>query len=463
MSDQNLLDIFLSAGAHDAGNAECAYAAMGDKYLWNDAFGWLTWTGTHWDREFAEQNLESDIITLLKSRCKLAIDKEALAIAKASTPSANHMRACKSLFGFRVLASSNDFDSNPDLLNVRNGVLDLRNGNLSEHDSSQRFTYCINTPYDPSADDTVWTNFLWDTLSDHTDTAEARSATGRLVAYLQMVLGYVVTGHTNEECAWFIHGPARSGKGTFTEALVKLLGYPLAIETDFGTFTAKREAGDQGFDLAPLKPARAVFASESNTAEWLNTGKVKRLTGGNYITCAFKHRDQFTFRPQFKVILTSNHPVRADVDDDAMWYRVKLLEFPNGHSGTENKQLKASIKSDENLRGILRWIVDGAMAWYTSPNGLTTPDEVNVSTSKARDEIDFVQTWLAECTSAVSDVWTPNSTIYASYSAWCDENGVKRKSQRGFALTLQKKGYTTGVVQRLGLAIQRGVSGLQLL
>ena len=88
MRDQTLLDIFLSAGAHDAGNAECAYAAMGDKYLWNDAFGWLTWTGTHWDREFAEQNLESDIITLLKSRCKLAIDKEALAIAKASTPSA---------------------------------------------------------------------------------------------------------------------------------------------------------------------------------------------------------------------------------------------------------------------------------------------------------------------------------------------------------------------------------------
>ena len=144
-------------------------------------------------------------------------------------------------------------------------------------------------------------------------------------------------------------------------------------------------------------------------------------------------------------------------------YKRQLLEFPNGHSGTENKQLKASIKSDENLRGILRWIVEGAMAWYASPNGLTTPEEVNVSTNKARDEIDFVQTWLAECTSAVSDVWTPNSTIYASYSAWCDENGVKRKSQRGFALTLQKKGYTTGVVQRLGLAIQRGVSGLQLL
>lgn len=462
MSTQ-VADILLTAGANDDGNAECAVAIFGQNYLHTDAYGWLRWTGTHWDSRLAEKTLDNDITTMLRMRSKFAVDKGNQDIARCSWPSAKHISDTKKLFDERVGAHVDEFDKDPDLLNVKNGVLNLRTGTLTPHDSTQRFTYCVTTEYDPTADSTVWENFLWDSLSNHIGTEDSRKRTAELVDYVQMVLGYAITGHTNEESAWFIHGPARAGKGTFTETILKLIGYPLAVEVDFSTFTAKRAPGDQGFDLAPLKPARIVFASESNVQEWLNTGKVKRITGGNYITCSFKHRDQFTYRPQFKLILTSNHPARADADDDAMWYRMKVLHFPNGHMHTEDKSLKEKMQRPDVLRGVLRWMVDGAMKWFASPNGLKDPADVNAATTQARDEVDFVQAWLNECTEKDEKHWTPNSSVYTSYKVWCDEQGVMKKSQRGLALSLQKKGYKTGVIDKVGLKKARGVEGLRIL
>ena len=446
----DLMKVFLSAGAHDAGNAECAFALFGRNYLHSDAIGWLRWTGTHWAAGGAEADLDQAITAMLKARARAAIDGEKEAIVKASIPSARHVRDCKTMFRSMVtVASITDFDGNPDLLNVANGVLDLRNGTLSPHDQGQRFTYCLGTPYDATADSSKWVQFLTETVQD-----------AETLDYLQMAVGYSLSGFTSEEILFYVHGPSRSGKGTFSETMLALIGNPLCIETDFQTFTAKREGGDQGFDLAPLRPARLVFASESNTVESLNAGKVKRLTGGNHITCSFKHQNQFTYRPCFKLWLSSNHPVRADVDDDAAWGRVRVIEFPNGHLGSEDKTIKAAMKSPDNLLGVLRWAVEGARRWYASPNGLTTPERVAKATQKARDDQDFVQSWIDECANPQPGSWASNHSVYHSYSEWCRDNGVTAKSQRGLAMALQTKGHPTGVAKFVEGKTFKGVGNL---
>ena len=440
----------LTTGAHDTGNAESCFAMFGRNYLHSGELGWLRWAGTHWATGGAESDLDQAITALLKARARAAIDAEKEAIVKAAIPSARHIRDCKQVFRSMVtVANINQFDSSPDLLNVANGVLNLRTGELSPHDQAQRFTYCLGTPYDATADCSQWVAFLTETVQD-----------AETLDYLQMAIGYSLSGSTSEEILFYVHGPSRSGKGTFSETMLALIGTPLAIETDFAVFTAKREGGDQGFDLAPLRPARLVFASESNTVESLNAGKVKRLTGGNYITCSFKHKDQFSYRPFFKLWLSSNHPIRADVDDDAAWGRVRVIEFPNGHLGSEDKSIKAAMKSPDNLPGVLRWAVEGARRWYARPNGLTTPERVAKATQKARDDQDFVQSWIDECATPEPGSWAPNHLIYQSYQNWCKENGVSPKAQRGLSLALAAKGYPTGVQQKVGTVNYKGVGNL---
>jgi len=438
----------LTEGAHDEGNARCVLAAVGDKYKYSSVYGWMAYNGTHWQRRSAEQSLDLDIATVLKERAKLAIDADREAIVKAATPTARHIKSCRDLFDELVPADPDDFDSEPDMVNAANGEVNLRTGAFTPHAAAQMYTYAFNAHYNPNADMSEWESFLADTVGGGPE----------MVTYLQKALGYSFTGHTSEEVFFYVSGPPRSGKGTVTETILSLTGQPFAIETDFATFTAKRQPGDQNFDLAPLKPARVVFASESNTHEWLNAGKLKRMTGGNMITCAFKFGDQFSYWPKYKIWLTSNNAMQSDVDDDAIWGRARVMQFPVGHLGSEDKALKLRMRRPDNLSAVLRWIVEGARKWYA--DGLTAPDYVTEHTNAARSSVDFVQMWLDECTSKVEGEWISNAALYKSYAAWCKDNGVTPKQQRGLSNALKAKGFEVGSFGRTDSTVQKGVTGI---
>jgi putative DNA primase/helicase len=265
--------------------------------------------------------------------------------------------------------------------------------------------------------------------------------------WLQLAVGYSLTGHSSEEILFYLFGPPRSGKGTFTETLLALLGKPLSAEVNFSTFTEKRGKDDQNFDLAPLKPCRLVVASESNEHERFNEGKIKSITGGSEIYCAFKHHDQFNYKPQFKIWLSSNHPVNADPTDDAVWGRIRVIEFPHSFLGVENKRLKAKMRSKEVLEGVLAWAVEGARKWYALPDhGLAELDTSRQVKALQRAELDNVQVWLDECCAKEPEHFTTNAEIYTSYSMWCKDNGVTPKQQKALSQALSAKKFEPKVV-----------------
>lgn len=448
MADKNLAGTYLMEGAHDEGNARCLLATVGDRFRYSSVYGWLHHNGRCWQREGADQELDLSIATMLKQRAKLAIDADREAIAKAAIPSARHLKACRELFDELVPALHTDFDNDPDTVNAANGEINLRTGAFTPHTPTQMYTYAFNAAWDAHADMSEWEDFITDVVGGGAD----------MVRYLQKALGYSFTGYTSEECFLYLWGPPRSGKGTLTETILTLAGQPFAVETDFATFTAKRQPGDQNFDLAPLKPARVVFASESNANEWLNAAKLKRMTGGNMITCSFKYGDQFSYWPRYKIWLISNNTMQSDVDDDAIWGRARVLQFPISHLGTEDKALKRRMRSPANLSAVLRWIVEGARLWFDE--GLRTPDYVIEHTQAARASVDYVQSWLDECTSMEPDAWTSNADLYKSYLGWCKNNGVTPKQQRGLSNALRAKSYPVGVQRKISGENSKGVQGL---
>lgn len=441
--------VLLDLPADDEGNARAAVHMFGKEFAYSAALGWMRWSGTHWRQDPAEAEVDKMLLAVLKQRRLLAVTAGKEAIVKATPGSRKRVNDAKGLFRSMVAMEDTEFDNDPDLLNVANGVLNLRTGELSPHDATRRFTYCIDVPYDPNADAREWEEFL------------ATSVQDGVIEYLQMAVGYTLTGHTSEECLWYIHGPTRSGKGTFTETLLALLGSPLATEVDFATFTARREGDTQNFDLAPLKPARLVVTSESNRYESLNTGKVKTLTGGNLIRCAFKHRSHFTYRPQFKAWLVSNHAVSADVDDDALWYRVKVVQFPNSKIENEDKHLKQRLRKPHVLAGVLRWAVDGAAAWYASERGLVHPEPIRANTDAHRGELDMIQAWIDERCEVDYDTFTAYSILYGNYIEWCRDNGVEPKKAKAFSLGLKAKGLE-GDLKKVNGEVFRIIKNLRL-
>lgn len=451
---KEIAEFLLSAGQSDEGNAQCVARLYSGRFLYSEALGWLAYTGSHWATEGAEKALDRAVVSTLIKRIEAASQGENFEkyekLRKFCLPNKSRVEGAKHLLSSLVHVLPAEFDSEPDLLNCRNGVLNLRTGALSPHDPSQRFTHCTAVDYKPAADQSVWVQWLSETVSNPD-----------AIAWLQKAVGYSLTGHTREEILIYLYGPPRSGKGAFTETLLAMLGSPLAKEINFGTFTAQRTGDTQNFDLAPLKPCRLVAASESNAYERFNEAKVKAITGGNEIYCAFKHRTHFGYRPQFKIWLSSNHQVNADPDDDAVWGRLRLIEFPHSHLGREDKRLKERLRSPSVLEGVLVWAVQGAMQWYElGSQGLSEPASSLALKQVQRETLDAVGMWVDERCEIGSHHFTGGGELYQSYERWCKGNGVEPKKQKGFTMALQRKGYKYDR-QRVGSEVVRGFFGLR--
>lgn len=448
----------LGEGQHDEGNAQCVNLRYNSRFSFSEALGWMQHNGTHWTHNEAESSVERAIVETLTARIDAALKSGAAAqyanLIKNCIPAAGRVQGAKFLLKSLVSKSEKLFDVNPDLLNCKNGVVDLRTGEIYPHSPSQLFTHCTAVEYKPHADPTPWLSWLTNEIGGGSAAA----------SWLKMAVGYTLTGHTKEEILFYLFGPSRSGKGTFTETMLELLGKPLATEVNFSTFTAQRDGDSQNFDLAPLKGCRMVAASESKQYERFNEAKIKAMTGGNEIYCAFKHRDHFGYRPQFKIWLSSNHPVNADPDDDAVWGRVRVINFPNSHLGSEDKSLKERMKSKEVLEGILAWAVQGAMEWYKlGSQGLPELETSRTTKDDQRSSLDNVGGWLAECCDMTPGNFLSNSILYLSYERWCKENGIEPKKQKGFSQSLIRKGYEEKRTTTADRKTVRGFLGMSLL
>src|SRR5262249_26244215 len=113
-----------------------------------------------------------------------------------------------------VPALPSDLDTDRMLLNVLNGTLDLRTGELRPHRREDLITKLAPVEYDPSARCPLWLKFL-DRIMDGNE---------RLVTYLQRVVGYCLTGDVSEQCLWFFHGAGANGKSTFLGTVLAMLG-----------------------------------------------------------------------------------------------------------------------------------------------------------------------------------------------------------------------------------------------
>jgi putative DNA primase/helicase len=450
-------DFLLKESPDDEGNAQCVHKLYSASFAYCPAYGWLYYNGRFWQKEAAEAAVERAIVDTLIRRREAAVWARKEDIVSAAKPSARNVMNCRSLLRSLVVVPVSEFDKVPDYINCNNGVLDLRTGELTAHSPSQYFTYCIPVDYDQSVGCEEWEEFLLSVVDGGPE----------VVNFLQEAVGYTLTGHTREECLFFIHGPARSGKGTFAETLLEMLGRkPMATQADFHTFTRSRANDANSADLATLKTCRFVVASESGRSQWLNAAKIKQLTGGDDVFCALKYRDHFSYRPQYKIWLFSNHPPKVDVTDDAAWYRIRLIEFPHSHAGREDKLLKERMKAPRMLQQVLAWAVVGAMRWYRRGGlGLEIPQRVKEVTEQARDRIDYVQQWIENCVIRLgnSDAFVPNEDLYPSYKEWCEDQGVTPKGNGSLTQALKSKGYRAGETKKIHGKTHRGCFGIGLL
>lgn len=330
------------------------------------------------------------------------------------------------------------FDRHPLLLNVKNGTIDLQTGELRPHHREDFLTKIVPIEYDPNAECQEFSKFLDETLPG-----------AGLVGYLSRFAGYCLTGQTSEQ-AWFMfYGVTAGGKSTLINVLRGLLGpYALALPEHY--FLATKNTSD--YATANLAGVRIATCVETNEGRGLDVAKIKSLTGEHVLSAALKYENYFNFKPQAKLVLATNHRPHVPDTDESIWRRVKVVPF--NITVPEEKRipdLANQLLENEGL-GILRWAVLGCQSWLV--NRLDEPEAVKSAVNEYRTDEDIVQNFFDECCVREASAQVARKDLFAAYTHWNKDNGLRQLSAKKIAMELHRLGIEGDAGDRLWLGIR---------
>jgi putative DNA primase/helicase len=328
-----------------------------------------------------------------------------------------------------------DFDTDPDLLNCPNVVVNLRSGELAGHaETGQRFTMQTAASYQKDAQCPRFMKFLAQAQPD----PEIRR-------WLQVRTGYAVFGDAAEQVAFFDYGEGGCGKSVFADTIAAVLGsYAQGVYVE--TLTRARKDGTVPTDIASMAGKRYLVASETRPGQSLDEQAFKQLTGDRTVRARKMREDFSDFLRTWTIQLIANDPVHVS-DDSATWRRIWVTRWENPvREADKDKHLITKILADESP-GVLAWIAEGARMW--ADQGLAVPEKVRGWTAKYKAEEDYLTAFVREACAVTDPVSHKDKTagqrlpsaVHQAYELWRKESGAPFLGRNVLARKLVAKGF----------------------
>ena len=355
---------------------------------------WFNYSGTRW-----EEDTTLLAFDLARDLCRDVADRthtEKLKAAKVVAAVIQLARADR-----RLAATTKQWDSDPWLLNTPGGAVNLKTGELRPHRLED---YCTKmTAVAPGGCCALWLQTLRYIFGGDEE----------LVGFLQRYIGYCLTGVTTEQKLVFEHGTGANGKGLTTGTMAGVLG-DYAITAPMETFTASK-TDRHPTELAMLRGARLVTASETEDGRAWAESRIKQMTGGDTIAARFVRQDFFEFVPQFKLLISGNHKPSFRGVDEAIRRRFLLLPFTVTVPEAErDPELAEKLKAE--WPGILAWMITGCLDWQE--RGLGPPGAVLEATRTYLEAEDAFQLWLSDATTHDANAWESTAELFSSWASW---------------------------------------------
>lgn len=407
----------------DLGNGQrFADAYLGD-LLWVPEWAqWMRWDGRVWQRVDVTvvRKLAHDVVVGMytgahqNGRIDNELGKWALKSETTARINAMVEEAKPYLSG-----DVSRFDTKHDLINVGNGVVNLRNAHLMPHDREHYFTKIIDITYDVSAKAPVWRDIIDTIFAGDRD----------LMEYIQRAVGYTLTGHTDEHCLFFCYGIGKNGKSTFMTALQRIMG-------DYATTTsveALLDAQNKGEAASPymarLPGKRIAIAQEMPEGRRMNESLIKSITGGDRLSTRDLYKSVFEFDPTHHLWISGNHKPRISGTDDGIWRRLRIVPFTvtiPEEKRRDSRLIEADLANEYS--GILGWMIRGAQMWYAA--GLGTCDAVKKATDEYRGDEDALQRFITEECEVNPMVSINKQALYTEYKRWAEEENDRAAMSR---------------------------------
>lgn len=415
---------------------------------------WRHWTGKVWVKAHKSETLKlaqdallahyKNMLDEARARQDLAEIKTADTLFTQAHQVSYVSAALKLLAGFPDFSTKPEqWDNDPWLLNVENGVLDIYARRLRPHAPEYLCTKLARVTYDEQAKTELWQHHL-----------ELFLPNENVRRQVQRYLGTCLAGVVLQEALQIWYGTGANGKTTTSRVLLQLLG-------SYADRAAPNLLVDSKYDRHPTEIAelcglRLVFSTEIDRGKRLAEALVKELTGGDRKKARFLHQDFFSFEQTFSIILITNHKPVVRGADEGIWRRIQLVpwqvQIPSSMQRAQDEIVESLIAEGP---GILNWLLDGLYDWAQDRNWVA--EEVRAANQEYRDEMDVLSDFLSDCCEFDQHAETPKAVLYAAYQRWCERTGDKPLSRRAFSLRMQEHGIAGGFAGHNNTRVFRGV------
>lgn len=470
-------------GANELGDGVMFVAINRGKLIYNQTTGsWMEWDGHHWKEDFGNAGAMAavdEVSAVYLGRAKSFVeeianlepgDERKQSLMKRQEKIYNRVKKLRSVLGAnnclkfattcldRIVTTSDQLDRDPWLIGFKNGVVDVRVGDLYPgRPDDLIYRACPHPWIDIFTECPAWDKALFEIMAGNQN----------MVDFLQRLLGYASTGKNVEHILPVFWGKGRNGKSLIVETLRHALGplaAPIRAEMLLDQSFMKSSSGPNP-DIMGLKGLRLAFANETDANSRLSSSAVKLLTGGDTLVGRNPHDKYETrFEPTHTLFLLTNNRPKAPPDDYALWKRLILIPFEvsfveNPTAENErliDKDLPQKLKAEAS--GILAWLVRGCLRWQEC--GLSIPHEVLDATGDYRRAEDRLQDFLDERCETVQGYREKSGDLYVAFKEWYGENVTKRSipTHKNFSTSMKLKfdSFKSNTTYFLGIRLLRG-------
>lgn len=416
-----------------AAYADATVRITGDRLRFVPGFGWFEWTGTHWaaapDRYSVAFGAIDETAGAFRAR-GLSAQSRLMGVQRHRREIAEAMQYKRD-----IVAPADRLNASP-RIPFRNGTFHPRTGEFQSgvwYPDDMR-TACVNANFDRSAAAERWEQFLTEVFPDAADNGE----------HIMRMLGRALTGDQRHHVfgVWYGH-KGRNGKGTITRLMQHLLGSAVVMP-DVRLFERRGQA--HGEQLARLALAWLVIANETNEGVAMDDELVKRMSGNDMMTFRRNYLSEAEYAPRYTVVFTTNHLPEFTGTDNALWTRLRAVEFPVSFAGREDVDLDERLAGEAD--GIATAIALAAHRAYAA--GLPDTASTSAAKHKHRAGVDPLSQIEGEVFVYVEGERMKRSEFNAALQDWRRENGESRAAKfapKAVANALAERGVSVKVVK----------------
>lgn len=411
------------------------------KFLHAAGFRWLKFDGRRWmpvPETVVSEVIREALIEFHTAEARSGADAGRLQQISRML-SASKIKAITFIAKLR-LTTDRQFDAHPHLLNVANGVVNLRTGVLMPSDPELMFTKVVPVNYQPGARNHDWDQALEAVATD-------------VVGWLQVRVGQGITGEpVPDDRLLFLKGGGGNGKSCVLDGVRYAVGPDYAVAMPERVLLARQ--GDHPTELMVLRGARLALMEELPELGHVNVKRVKDLLGTGEMTARYCGKDTVSWRPTHTPVVTTNYLPRVDESDHGTWRRLVMVDFPYTFV-SPGTPLKATTdrhgdpRLRDRLRGgrdgqheaVLAWLIEGAVRWYQNDRQMPDdPPSVRQATQGWRSNSDVLLRFIGERLVFDPQAQVVATDLFEDFNHWLQGNGHKPWSDQSFSARLAQHG-----------------------